>query len=228
MSRRKIKQRPLKKNSKASQSGSKGPQRRDISLDELKRIIEKSKAILSSEEVETLDGAIDTLAVVTNELEMKGASVRRLRRLLFGPSSEKTSSVFPEENKPLLDDLKAWFEQQFKEKNIEPNGSLGKAINYMTGRWDNMTLFLKVKGAPIDNNACEQIIKKAVLHRKNALFFKTENGAYVGDLFMTIIHTCELEGVNPFDYMMNVAKNPIDIALKPELWMPWNLQINLE
>jgi transposase len=39
--------------------------------------------------------------------------------------------------------------------------------------------------------------KKAILHRRNACFYKTENGAHVGDLFMSLIHTCELNGVNP-------------------------------
>ena len=38
------------------------------------------------------------------------------------------------------------------------------------------------------------------LHRKNSLFYKTENGAAVGDLFMSLIHTAELNKVDPFDY----------------------------
>ena len=54
------------------------------------------------------------------------------------------------------------------------------------------------------NNVCEQALKKAILHRKNAYFYKTENGAHVGDLFMSLIHTCELNGVNPFDYLRYV------------------------
>ena len=71
-------------------------------------------------------------------------------------------------------------------------------------------------------------LKKAILHRKNALFFKTENGAYVGDLFMTTIHTCELEGINPFDYMLTLAKHPNEIAMNPDQWMPWNYKLTLE
>lgn len=35
-------------------------------------------------------------------------------------------------------------------------------------------------------------MKKAILHSKNALFYKTHRGAHVGDLFMSLIHTCEL------------------------------------
>ena len=68
----------------------------NVTHDELQKIIEKSKSVLSAEEVKKLSGAVDTLAVMTTELELKGASIRRLRRLLFGPSSEKMDAVFPD------------------------------------------------------------------------------------------------------------------------------------
>ena len=47
----------------------------------------------------------------------------------------------------------------------------------------------------------ERALKKAILHRKNSLFYKTRNGAQMGDLFMSLIHTCELNEVNAFDYL---------------------------
>ncbi len=142
-------------------------------------------------------------------------------------SAEERLDYHVEHSKPLLDDLEAWFEKQFAEKTIEPNGSLGQAINYMTERWEELTLFLRVPGAPLDNNTCERAIKKAILHRKNSMFFKTENGAYVGDLFMSIIHTCELENANPFDYLVTLAKNADKIGETPDAWMPWNYQTTL-
>jgi transposase len=59
--------------------------------------------------------------------------------------------------------------------------------------------------APIDNNIVERALKKAILNRKNALFYKTLNGAGVGDVFMSLIHFCELNGANPFDYLTTNA-----------------------
>jgi len=132
-------------------------------------------------------------------------------------------------SKPLLDELHDWFHEQMDvEKNIEPNGSLGIAIDYMRNHWDKLTLFLTVPGAPLDNNICERAIKKAILHRKNALFFKTENGAHVADIFMSIIHTCELNKVNPFEYIVAVAENESDVADSPTKWLPWNYLLNPE
>jgi hypothetical protein len=76
--------------------------------------------------------------------------------------------------------------------------------------------------AVLDNNVVERALKKAILHRKNALFYKTMNGARVGDLFMSLIHTCELNRVNPFDYLTELLRHPAEVAVRPAEWMPWN------
>ena len=78
------------------------------------------------------------------------------------------------------------------------------------------------------NNLCEQAIKKAILHRKNAYFYKTENGARVGDLFMSLIHTCKLNGANPFRYLTEPRKHASELAAAPADWMPWNYLRTLE
>lgn len=123
---------------------------------------------------------------------------------------------------PLMENLKDWFHQQLERKTVEPNSGLGQAIGYMLNYWQALTLFLKVPNAPLDNNLCEQALKKAILHRKNALFYKTEHGAWVGDLFMSLIHTCNLAGVNPFDYLTALQENTADLSNHPDKWMPWN------
>ena len=69
--------------------------------------------------------------------------------------------------------LKAWLDQQFDERKVEPNSGLGQAIAYMRQHWEKLTLFLREEGAPLDNNICERALKKAILHRKNALFYRT-------------------------------------------------------
>ena len=67
---------------------------REVGLDELKGIVERAKASLSEEDSEKLEAAVDTLAFLTSELEKKGVSIKRLRKLIFGASTEKTSQVF--------------------------------------------------------------------------------------------------------------------------------------
>jgi transposase len=129
---------------------------------------------------------------------------------------------------PKMAELKNWLTEQIEQHQVEPNSGLGEAITYMRNHWEALTLFLKQPGAPLDNNVCERALKKAILHRKNAYFYKTQNGARVGDLFMSLIHTCELNSVNPFDYLTELQKHAEAAALCPDDWMPWNYQRKLQ
>jgi transposase len=123
---------------------------------------------------------------------------------------------------PVMERLKEWLQTQTQEHKVEPNSSLGKAIAYMLKHWEPLTLFLRVPGAPLDNNLCEQLLKRAILHRKNSLFFRTQHGAYIGDLFMSLIHTCRLNRVNPFHYLTTLQKHSSELFKNPGKWLPWN------
>ena len=132
------------------------------------------------------------------------------------------------ESGPLMQTLHEWLERQFADKTVEPNCGLGEAIAYMLKHWQPLTLFLRKPGAPLDNNICERALKKAILHRKNALFYKTHNGARVGDLFMSLIHTAELAGANAFDYLCALQRHAEQLKENPRQWMPWNYQQTLQ
>jgi transposase len=132
-----------------------------------------------------------------------------------------------EQSGPLMKQLHGWMEAQLAEHKTEPNSGLGKAISYLLNHWLKLTLFLKEPGAPIDNNIVERALKKAILNRKNALFYKTLNGAGVGDLFMSLIHTCELNGANPFDYLTELQRHSEEWKRGPSEWMPWNYRQTL-
>jgi len=67
-----------------------------------------------------------------------------------------------------------------------------------------------------------------MLRRKNSLFYKTLNGAEVGDLYMSLIHTCELNDVNPFDYLTELQRHTQELSAKPAGWMPWNYRTALK
>lgn len=125
-------------------------------------------------------------------------------------------------SRKVMDDLRKWMHALTDERKVEENSSLGQAIAYMERRWDKLTRFLVEPGAPLDNNVCERALKKVILHRKNALFYKTENGARVGDLFMTLIYTAEIAKANPFDYLAQLLRHPEAIARDPANWMPWS------
>jgi len=156
--------------------------------------------------------------VYTNDARTKEQAMSPAQRLAF----------HQEHSRPKMEELKIWLAAQLEEKKVEPNSGLGKAILYMRKHWNELTLFLRQPAAPLDNNVCERALKKAILHRKNAYFYKTENGAHVGDLFMSLIHTCELDGVNPLDYLTQLLKHAEELAAHPADWMPWNYRDTLQ
>lgn len=131
------------------------------------------------------------------------------------------------ESQPLMEALEKWLQTQFTERIIEPNSSLGAAILYMQKRWTELTLFLRIPEAPLDSNIVERALKKAILHRKAALFYKTLNGARVGDVFMSLIYTAELNDVPPFEYLIALLRHPDPVRANPSDWMPWNYQQTL-
>jgi transposase len=137
-------------------------------------------------------------------------------------SPEERLRFHQQYSRPVMDKLRSWMETQVAERKTEPNSGLGQAIGYMLRHWQPLTLFLRRAGAPLDNNICERSLKRAILHRKNALFYKTLNGAQVGDLYMSLIHTCELNGANPFDYLTELQRHAGELARNPAEWMPWN------
>jgi transposase len=156
---------------------------------------------------------LESLAVV-----YRNDAAARERRL----SPEARLRFHQEASGPTMQDLHDWLTRQLAEKQTEPNSALGGAIGYMVKHWDPLTLFLRQAGAPLDNNLCERALKKAILHRKNALFYKTLNGAHVGDLFMSLIYTCQLNRANPFDYLTQLQRHADALSNGPQRWMPWN------
>ncbi len=146
----------------------------------------------------------------------------------LGLSPEERLALHQAKSRPVMDELHEWLKKQLDDRLVEPNSELGKAISYMLRHWKKLTLFLRQAGAPLDNNLCERVLKRAILHRKNSLFFKTQNGARVGDLYMSLIHTCELSGANPFDYLVALQTSAEQLAAQPGDWMPWNYRQTLD
>ena len=172
--------------------------------------------------VEIVDSFPDQCLHVLVELEQAYKNEGKCRREKMTP--EERLAYHQEKSGPIMDDLEAWLKKQLDEKLVEPNSTFGEATEYMLKRWDKLTRFLTVAGAPIDNNICERALKRAIRHRKNSLFYKTLHGARVGDIYMSLIHTCELNGINPFTYLTQLVREGERIAEDPQRWLPWNYE----
>jgi transposase len=149
-------------------------------------------------------------------------SVYRCDHETEGMSDEQRLEYHQRKSGPLLDQMWEWMDEQFRERRVEPNSALGKALQYVRNHWQGLTTFLTVPGTPLDNNIVERALKKFVLWRKNSLFFKTEHGAAVSGILLSLIESCRLNGGNPWEYLLSMMRHPDDVRRNPAAYLPWN------
>jgi hypothetical protein len=139
-----------------------------------------------------------------------------------GMSVDERLAYHQSRSGPVMEELKEWIDKQFANRLVEPNSNIGQALRYWLNHWERLTVWLRLPGAPLDNNECERTLKQFILMRKNSLFFKTEHGAAVGDILASLIQTCRLNGINAWDYILTIIRNKSDARRNPHLYLPWN------
>jgi hypothetical protein len=139
-----------------------------------------------------------------------------------GMSVDERLAYHQSRSGPVMEELKEWIDKQFADRLVEPNSNIGQALRYWLNHWERLTVWLRLPGAPLDNNECERTLKQFILMRKNSLFFKTEHGATVGDILASLIRTCRLNGVNAWQYLETIIRNKSDARRNPHLYLPWN------
>lgn len=110
----------------------------------------------------------------------------------------------------------------FKERLIEPNSDLGKAMNYWLNHQSRLTAFLRIKGIDLDTNSVERALKSIIVQRKNSLFFKSRDSAGVHSGLSSIISTCRANKVNAFAYLNWIQDNSRKIQKDASKFMPWD------
>jgi hypothetical protein len=139
---------------------------------------------------------------------------------------ESRLAYHQQHSEPIMKGLQEYITNQLESKQVEPNDSLGKAMRYMLKHWFKLTQFLRVAGAPIDNNILERALKIPIRGRRTWLFYKTQYGAMIGGVLTSVIYTCAMAGINPLTYLTTLLENKNQVVKEPELWLPWNYEDN--
>lgn len=139
-----------------------------------------------------------------------------------GLSDEERLSYHQEQSSPVMAELKQWMDEQMSAKRVEPNASLGQAIEYFRTHYEGLSACLRHRGAPLDNNLCERVLKPAVVIRKNSYGYKTSRGAEVGAIIQSVIMSCRLNRTNVWRYLVSVLRRSAVVKANPSAFLPWN------
>ena len=105
-----------------------------------------------------------------------------------------------------------------------PKSALGKAITYARNQWPTLVVFLDDGNVPVHNNTSERLLRGPVTGRKNWLFAGSEGGAETAATCFSVVHSCMLAGVDPYEYLRDVLSllpdaKPAHVAdLTPKAW----------
>jgi len=150
------------------------------------------------------------------------AAVYRFEAHTTGMDPDARLAYHQRHSQPVLEKLKDWMTDQVENREVEPNSGLGQAMAYFLRHYEGLTLFLRVGNAPLDNNLAEQVLRRAVLHRKNSLFYRSSRGAETGDVLTSLIETCIRNRVNAYDYLVALLTHSREMRACPSAWLPWN------
>jgi transposase len=123
---------------------------------------------------------------------------------------------------PVLDAFKDWLDAEALV--VLPKAPIADAIGYIRNQWGALTRFLDDARLKLDNNIAERQLRRVAVGRKNWLFAGSDNGAERSCVLYSLLATCKLHGVNPFEYLrdviMRVSSHPARdvLELSPKGW----------
>ena len=103
---------------------------------------------------------------------------------------------------------------------------IGKAFYYLIGRYNKIYIYLQDGRLEIDNNLIENSIRPVALGRKNYLFAGSHSGAEKAAMVYSLLGSCKLQDINPYDYLQDVLErlpeHPVNQLheLLPPNWKP--------
>ena len=168
------------------------------------------------------DIAKEGQAPVASEALERIAKLYLIEKTIRGQTAAARVAVRQERSKPLVLDLKSWFEHQLTR--LSGKSETADAIRYALHHWDGLTRFLDDGRIELDTNIVERSIRPIVLNRKNALFAGHDEGAQNWACIASLIETCKLNDVDPQTYFTDVLTRLVNLwpASRIDELMPWN------
>jgi hypothetical protein len=150
------------------------------------------------------------------------ATLYEVEERVRGKSAADRLSLRQIESKPLVADLRVWFEAQIAK--LPARGPTAEAIRYALNHWDGLERFLEDGRIELDNNSVERAMRPVALSRKNSLFAGSDEGGENWACLASLIETCKLNGVNPQIYFTDLLTRLVNGWPQKRIdeLMPWH------
>lgn len=161
-------------------------------------------------------------APIATEALTRIAALYAIEQEIRGRAAEERQTVRADRTRPLIDDLKTWFDAKLAA--VSKKSTLAEAIRYALTRWSGLTRFVEDGRIEIDSNVVERAIRPIALNRKNALFAGSDGGGEHWAILASLIETAKLNAVEPRAYLTDVltelaANHPIN---RLNELLPWH------
>lgn len=139
-------------------------------------------------------------------------------------TSQQRYELRKEKACPILNELKQWLEAE--QPKLLPKSAIGKAVQYLLARFQFISRYLEDGRLELDTNLVENAIRPVALGRKNYLFAGSHSGAKRAALVYSLLISCKLQGINPYEYLQDVLErlpaHPVNrlTDLLPHRWKP--------
>jgi transposase len=162
-----------------------------------------------------------TKAPIATEALKRIAALYQIEADIRGTSADERRTVRQAESKPLVADLRIWFEAQIAK--LPARGPTAEAIRYALNHWDGLTRFLDDGRIELDNNSVERAMRPVCLSRKNSLFAGSDEGGENWACLASLIETCKLNRVNPQAYFIDLLTRLVNGWPQKRIdeLMPW-------
>jgi transposase len=146
----------------------------------------------------------------------------RIERAHGTAPPEQRLAIRKLEAAPIIEKYFAWCDAEAERVLDETPSS--KAIGYSRNQRGALSRFLEDGRIPIHNNFSERELRREALGRKNWLFLGTDEAGEVNSIFVTLLASCQLHGIEPAAYLRDLfcllpswpAKRILELA--PAYW----------
>ena len=160
-------------------------------------------------------------APIASEALERIAKLYLIEKTIRGQSAGARRLARQARSKPLVLDLKVWFEQQLAR--VSGKSDIAEAIRYALNHWDGLARFLDDGRIELDTNVVERSMRPIALNRKNALFAGHDQGAENWACIASLVETCKLHGIDPQTYFTDALTKLVNLwpASRLDELMPW-------